>query len=115
MTDLSVTILNRKPKTPRRSNGCHERTFGPGRYARTAYRIREQLGHRLDLSTRRASARCWSLGAPHARAYRRDAGAAARAAHHRPPFRDAASARPMMERALEDAKARLQARRAGRR
>ena len=28
----------------------HERTFGPGRYARTAFRIREQLEHRLDLS-----------------------------------------------------------------
>jgi predicted N-acetyltransferase YhbS len=28
----------------------HERTFGPGRYARTAYRIREQLAHSLDLS-----------------------------------------------------------------
>ena len=28
----------------------HERTFGPGRYARTAYRIREGRGHILDLS-----------------------------------------------------------------
>jgi predicted N-acetyltransferase YhbS len=28
----------------------HERTFGPGRYARTAYRIREGVTHRLDLS-----------------------------------------------------------------
>ena len=28
----------------------HERTFGPGRYAKTAYRIREDVSHRLDLS-----------------------------------------------------------------
>ncbi len=28
----------------------HERTFGPGRYARTAYRLREQVAHSLDLS-----------------------------------------------------------------
>jgi predicted N-acetyltransferase YhbS len=28
----------------------HERTFGPGRHAKTAYRIREQVDHRLDLS-----------------------------------------------------------------
>jgi predicted N-acetyltransferase YhbS len=28
----------------------HERTFGPGRYARTAYRIREGGGHTLELS-----------------------------------------------------------------
>jgi predicted N-acetyltransferase YhbS len=27
-----------------------ERTFGPGRYAKTAYRIREGVTHRLDLS-----------------------------------------------------------------
>jgi predicted N-acetyltransferase YhbS len=28
----------------------HERTFGPGRYARTAFRIREQIEHRPELS-----------------------------------------------------------------
>jgi predicted N-acetyltransferase YhbS len=28
----------------------HERTFGPGRYARSAYRIREGRGHALELS-----------------------------------------------------------------
>ena len=27
-----------------------ERAFGPGRYAKTAYRIREDVSHRLDLS-----------------------------------------------------------------
>lgn len=28
----------------------HDRAFGPGRYARTAYRLREGLPHRADLS-----------------------------------------------------------------
>ena len=50
MSDLSVTILTEKPEDAGPIERLHERTFGPGRYARTAYRIREQLGHRLDLS-----------------------------------------------------------------
>jgi predicted N-acetyltransferase YhbS len=28
----------------------HDRTFGPGRFTRTAYRLRERRGHTLDLS-----------------------------------------------------------------
>jgi predicted N-acetyltransferase YhbS len=50
MSDLSVTILPETPDDAWAIDRLHERTFGPGRYARTAYRIREQLEHRLDLS-----------------------------------------------------------------
>src|SRR5205085_8739920 len=50
MTDLSVTILTEKPEDAAAIERLHERTFGPGRYARTAYRIREQMPHRPDLS-----------------------------------------------------------------
>jgi predicted N-acetyltransferase YhbS len=50
MTDLSITILPETADDALAIERLHERTFGPGRYARTAYRIREQLGHRLDLS-----------------------------------------------------------------
>ena len=50
MTDLSVTILPETADDVLAIERLHERTFGPGRYARTAYRIREQFGHRLDLS-----------------------------------------------------------------
>lgn len=50
MTDLSVTILAETPGDAAAIERLHERTFGPGRYARTAFRIREQLAHRLDLS-----------------------------------------------------------------
>jgi predicted N-acetyltransferase YhbS len=50
MTELAVTIL---PETPGDAEGIdrlNERTFGPGRYARTAYRIREGRSHLLSLS-----------------------------------------------------------------
>lgn len=50
MSDLSLTILPETPDDALAIDRLHERTFGPGRYARTAYRIREQLPHRLDLS-----------------------------------------------------------------
>ena len=50
MTDLSPTILTETPDDEGPIERLHERTFGPGRYARTAFRIREQMAHRLDLS-----------------------------------------------------------------
>jgi len=50
MSDLSFTILTERPEDAVAIERLNERTFGPGRYARTAYRIREQLIHQLDLS-----------------------------------------------------------------
>jgi predicted N-acetyltransferase YhbS len=50
MTDLSLTILPETPGDALAIERLHERTFGPGRYARTAFRIREGGGHVLDLS-----------------------------------------------------------------
>lgn len=50
MTDLSLTILPENPDDALAIERLHERTFGPGRFALTAYRIRERIGHRLDLS-----------------------------------------------------------------
>jgi predicted N-acetyltransferase YhbS len=50
MTDLSLTILHETPADAAAIERLHERTFGPGRFARTAFRIREKIGHRLDLS-----------------------------------------------------------------
>ncbi len=50
MTDLSLTILAETADDAVAIDRLHERTFGPGRYARTAYRIREGVAHRLDLS-----------------------------------------------------------------
>jgi predicted N-acetyltransferase YhbS len=50
MNDLSVTILPETADDAGSIDRLHERTFGPGRYARSAYRIREGAEHRLDLS-----------------------------------------------------------------
>ena len=48
MTDL--TILPETPDDAVAIERLHERTFGPGRYAKSAYRLREGGDHRLDLS-----------------------------------------------------------------
>jgi predicted N-acetyltransferase YhbS len=50
MTDLSLTILPETADDALAIERLHERTFGPGRLAKTAYRIREGAGHLLDLS-----------------------------------------------------------------
>jgi predicted N-acetyltransferase YhbS len=50
MSDPSFTILPENVEDALAIERLHERTFGPGRYARTAYRLREELPHRLDLS-----------------------------------------------------------------
>ena len=50
MTDISLTILPESADDALAIARLHERTFGPGRYARTAYRLREQVSHILDLS-----------------------------------------------------------------
>ncbi len=44
MTDLSITILPETEDDALAIERLHERTFGPGRFARTAYRIREGVG-----------------------------------------------------------------------
>jgi predicted N-acetyltransferase YhbS len=50
MTDISLTILPETQDDAPAIERLHERTFGPGRYAKTAYRLREQVTHSLDLS-----------------------------------------------------------------
>ena len=50
MTDLSVTILPETADDAVPIERLHERTFGPGRYAKSAYRLREGMGHQLEFS-----------------------------------------------------------------
>ncbi len=50
MNDISLTILPETPDDAAAIEHLHERTFGPGRYAKTAYRLRERVAHRLDVS-----------------------------------------------------------------
>jgi predicted N-acetyltransferase YhbS len=50
MSELNLTILPEAAGDATAIERLHERTFGPGRYARSAYRIREGRGHLLALS-----------------------------------------------------------------
>src|ERR1700757_4210454 len=50
MNDISVSIQPEAPDDAVAIERLHERTFGPGRYAKTAYRLREQVDHIRDLS-----------------------------------------------------------------
>jgi predicted N-acetyltransferase YhbS len=50
MSDLSLTIMPEAADDAAAIERLHERTFGPGRLAKTAYRVREGVRHALDLS-----------------------------------------------------------------
>src|SRR5919112_2412531 len=50
MPQLPLVIRPESPADADAVERLHERAFGPGRFARTAYRIREGAPHRLDLS-----------------------------------------------------------------
>jgi len=50
MNDISVIIQPEAPDDTVAIERLHERTFGPGRYAKTAYRLREQVEHIRELS-----------------------------------------------------------------
>ncbi len=50
MADVPLTILPEAKGDAAAIERLHERTFGPGRYAKTAYRLREQVVHSLGLS-----------------------------------------------------------------
>jgi predicted N-acetyltransferase YhbS len=105
MSDLAFTILTETPDDAGPIERLHERTFGPGRYARTAYRIREKLGHRLDLSY---TARVGTLlvGSVRVTAVRIGDTPALLLGPLtiEPPFRDRGIAKAMMARALNDAR-----------
>jgi predicted N-acetyltransferase YhbS len=50
MTDLSLTILAETANDAQAIERLNARTFGPGRFVLSAYRLREHVDHRLDLS-----------------------------------------------------------------
>lgn len=50
MTDLQLTTRLERAGDEDQIERLHDRAFGPGRYARTAYRLREGRPHRTDLS-----------------------------------------------------------------
>lgn len=50
MSDLSINIASEKPGDAQAIERLHERTFGPGRFVLSAYRLREHVDHLLELS-----------------------------------------------------------------
>jgi len=50
MSDLSLTILAETANDAQAIERLHERTFGPGRFVLSAYRLREHVDHLVDLS-----------------------------------------------------------------
>jgi predicted N-acetyltransferase YhbS len=50
MNDLTFTILSESPDDAEAIERLNARTFGPGRFAKSAYRLREQVEHIPELS-----------------------------------------------------------------
>ena len=106
MTDISLTILPDTPDDALAIERLHERTFGPGRYAKTAYRIREGVGHLFDLSF---TARIGSLLVGSVRLSSVLVGKTPALLLGpltvEPPFRERGIGQALIERAVQDAKA----------
>src|SRR5437016_65087 len=105
MSDLSLTILPETADDALAIERLHERTFGPGRYAKTAYRIREGVTHSLDLSF---TARIGTLLVGSVRLSRIRIGETPALLLGpltvEPPFRERGIGHALIERALKDAK-----------
>ncbi|MGE0563609.1 MAG: GNAT family N-acetyltransferase [Pseudolabrys sp.] len=105
MSDLAVTILPETAADAVAIERLHERTFGPGRFARTAYRLREARDHVLELSF---TARIGTLmvGSVRLTPILIDTTPALLLGPLtiEPPFRDRGIGKAMIERALADAK-----------
>lgn len=105
MNDLSLNIRHETPDDAVAVERLHERTFGPGRFALTAYRVRERLGHAADLSfTARVGTlligSIWMTRITIGRTKALLLGPLT----VEPPFRGRGVARALIERALADAK-----------
>ncbi len=107
MSDLSPTITSEKPGDAAAIDRLNERTFGPGRYARSAYRIREKVKHALDLSF---TARIGTLLVGSVRLTPVTIGGTSALLLGpltvEPPFRSHGIGRALVERALAEAKAK---------
>jgi predicted N-acetyltransferase YhbS len=106
MNELALTILPETADDAPAIERLHERTFGPGRYARSAFRIREGRGHLLALSF---TARIGSLLIGSVRltpiAIGETPALLLGPLTVEPPFRTRGVGTTLIERALKDAKA----------
>jgi predicted N-acetyltransferase YhbS len=107
MTDLSLSILAETANDALAIERLNARTFGPGRFVLSSYRLREQVEHRLDLSF---TARIGTLLVGSVRQSPVCIGDTPALLLGpltvEPPFRCRGIARALLDRALEDAKAK---------
>jgi predicted N-acetyltransferase YhbS len=107
MSELSVNILPETHEDAAAIERLYERTFGPGRLAKTAYRIREGADHRLELSF---TARIGTLMIGSVRLTPICIGATKALLLGpltvEPPFRERGVGRALIERALAEARAK---------
>src|SRR6201991_3114321 len=107
MSDLSLTVLPESPKDAQAIERLHERTFGPGRFVLSAYRLREHVDHLLELSF---TARIGTLLVGSVRQLPICVGDMPALMLGpltvEPPFRGRGVGRALLDRALADAKAR---------
>jgi len=105
MNDLSLTILPETAKDAQAIERLHERTFGPGRFVLSAYRLRELVDHLLELSF---TARIGTLMVGSVRLLPICVGETKALMLGpltvEPPFRERGVGRALLERALKDAK-----------
>jgi predicted N-acetyltransferase YhbS len=106
MNDLSLTIRSEAAGDAQAIERLHERTFGPGRFVLSAYRIREHVDHVLELSF---TARVGTLLIGSVRQLPICVGDTPALLLGpltvEPPFRSRGVGRLLLERALKDAKA----------
>lgn len=105
MNDLSITIRPEAAGDAQAIERLHERTFGPGRFVLSAYRIREHVDHLLDVSF---TARIGTLLVGSVRQLPVTIGETPALLLGpltvEPPFRSRGIGRMLMERALNDAR-----------
>src|SRR4051794_19795790 len=106
MSDLSLSILAETANDAQAIERLHQRTFGPGRFVLSAYRIREHVDHKLELSF---TARIGTLLVGSVRQLPICIGDTPALLLGpltvEPPFRDRGVGRALLERALKDARA----------
>ena len=107
MSELDVTISAETPRDAQSIERLHERTFGPGRFVLSAYRIREPVDHLPELSF---TARIGTLLVGSVRQLPICIGDTRALLLGpltvEPPFRSRGVGRALLDRALNDARAR---------
>jgi predicted N-acetyltransferase YhbS len=107
MSDLSLTILAETSNDAQAIERLHDRTFGPGRFVLSAYRLREHVDHLQDLSF---TARIGTLLVGSVRLLPVVIGETRALLLGpltvEPPFRGRGIGRALLERSLDEAKAR---------